>query len=86
VGSLWQVVPDLFPVRECDVGLAGRKKGVAKPTVQVTIHRVDASQASVTLQVSYDVGPSQILTNGLSVSGMTTMTSIPRDADPLREP
>lgn len=85
VGPFWQVVPDLFLVRECDAGLTGCKEGIAKPTVRVTVHQAAASQASVTLQVSYDVGPSQTLTNGLSVSPMTTTTtSISRGAEPFR--
>ncbi|KAA0998124.1 hypothetical protein FVF58_45890 [Paraburkholderia panacisoli] len=84
VGKNWQLVPDMFVVRACDDGPLNCKMGVAKPTVRVTVHQVAASQASVSLTVSYDVGPSQTLTNGLSTHPLSTVTmSIPKGATPF---
>ncbi|WP_155625110.1 hypothetical protein [Burkholderia multivorans] len=82
-GRYWQVVPDMFAVRECDAGAGICRQGIAKPVARVTVRQVGTASATVTFQAEYDVGPSQTLTNGLPVSTMTTTMSIPEGVAPM---
>ncbi|WP_322019409.1 hypothetical protein [Paraburkholderia tropica] len=82
-GLFWQVVPDLFAVRACDVATRDCRQGVAKPVARVTLRQVGATGATVTLQTEYHVGPTQTLTNGLPVSPTRVTMSIHAGVAPM---
>ncbi|WP_321793877.1 hypothetical protein [Burkholderia pyrrocinia] len=75
---------DLLSIRECDATHSRCVSGIAKPAVLVSVLDADSNAARVSVQVSYDIGPKQTVTNGLSASNLTATISIPDGVEPIR--
>lgn len=84
IGSSWRSMPDLLSIRECDAAHSRCASGIAKPFVLVSVLDADSKSARVSVQVSYDIGPKQTVTNGLPASNSTATISIPDGVEPIR--